>query len=406
MPAAAPLPADSPPRGTALEVLGAFTRLGFTSFGGPIAHVGYFRRDFVEQRRWLNEAQFAQLLAVSQFLPGPASSQLGFGIGLMRAGGIGALAAFIAFTLPSALLLFAFSEATALLTGPIATSAIHGLKLAAVAIVAHGVLRMARAMTPDATRATIALLVLVLTLALRAPWMQLVAISIGALTGALLVRAPTPAADGAIEVRYGRITVGIALALLTTGLLVALAWPTRAPVLGSVFAAFFKAGAMVFGGGHVVLPLLEQSVVTPGWVSHEAFLAGYGAAQVIPGPMFSLAAFLGAQVPTGAAPALGAITATLSVFAPGFLLLVIALPMWSRLTAMPRAMHAVAGVNAAVVGLLAAALIDPVGRAAIIGLADAGIALVALALLWNERRSSLWGAGWCVVAAIGLGMVS
>lgn len=406
MPAAAPLPADAPPQGTALEVVGAFTRLGFTSFGGPIAHVGYFRREFVEQRRWLNEAQFAQLLAVSQFLPGPASSQLGFGIGLMRAGGIGAFAAFIAFTLPSALLLFAFSEATALLTGPIATSAIHGLKLAAVAIVAHGVLRMARTMTPDATRATIALLVLVLTLALRAPWMQLVAISIGALTGALLVRTPTPAADGTIAVRYGRITVGIAIALLAAGLFVALAWPTRAPVLGSVFAAFFKAGAMVFGGGHVVLPLLEQSVVTPGWVSHEAFLAGYGAAQVIPGPMFSLAAYLGAQVPTGAAPALGALTATLSVFAPGFLLLVIALPMWSRLTAMPRAMHAVAGVNAAVVGLITAALIDPVGRAAIIGLADAGIALVAIALLWNERRSSLWAAGWCVVAAIGLNMVS
>lgn len=406
MPAAAPLPADAPPQGTALEVVGAFTRLGFTSFGGPIAHVGYFRREFVDQRRWLNEAQFAQLLAVSQFLPGPASSQLGFGIGLMRAGGIGAFAAFIAFTLPSALLLFAFSEATALLTGPIATSAIHGLKLAAVAIVAHGVLRMARTMTPDATRATIALLVLVLTLALRAPWMQLVAISIGALTGALLVRTPTPAADGTIAVRYGRITVGIAIALLAAGLFVALAWPTRAPVLGSVFAAFFKAGAMVFGGGHVVLPLLEQSVVTPGWVSHEAFLAGYGAAQVIPGPMFSLAAYLGAQVPTGAAPALGALTATLSVFAPGFLLLVIALPMWSRLTAMPRAMHAVAGVNAAVVGLITAALIDPVGRAAIIGLADAGIALVAIALLWNERRSSLWAAGWCVVAAIGLNMVS
>lgn len=406
MPAAAPVPSDAPPRGTALEVWGAFLRLGVTSFGGPIAHIGYFRREFVEQRRWLSEAQFSQLLAVSQFLPGPASSQLGFGIGLMRAGGVGALAAFLAFTLPSALLLFAFSEATALLTGPVASSAIHGLKLAAVAIVAHGVLRMARTMTPDATRATIALLVMVLTLALRAPWMQLVVIAIGAVTGALLVRTPTKAADDALPVRYGRVTVALAIALLALGLFVAVAWPTRAPVLGSVFAAFFKAGTMVFGGGHVVLPLLEESVVTPGWVSHEAFLAGYGAAQVIPGPMFSLAAFLGAQVPTGAAPGLGALTATLSVFAPGFLLLIIALPIWSRLTAMPRALHAVAGVNAAVVGLLAAALIDPVGRAALTSFADAGIALVAMALLWNERRSSLWGAGWCVVAAIGLGMLS
>jgi chromate transporter len=396
--------ADRPPRGTVLEVLRAFLRLGVTSFGGPIAHVGYFRREFVERRRWLSEGQFTQLLAISQFLPGPASSQLGFGIGLMRAGGLGAGAAFLAFTLPSALLLFAFSEATALLSGPLALSALHGLKLAAVAVVAHGVIRMARTMTPDATRATIALLVMVLILALRAPWMQLVAIAIGAVTGAMLVRTPTKAADSVLAVRYGRVTVALATALLALGLFLAMAWPTRAPVLGSIFAAFFKAGAMVFGGGHVVLPLLEQSVVSPGWVSHEAFLAGYGAAQVIPGPMFSLAAFLGAQVPTGAAPALGALTATLSVFAPGFLLLLIVLPMWSRVTAMPRALHAVAGVNAAVVGLLAAALIDPVGRAALTGMADAAIALVAIVLLWDERRSSLWGAGWCVAAAMGLGL--
>jgi chromate transporter len=397
--------ADRPPRGTVPEVLRAFLRLGVTSFGGPIAHVGYFRREFVERRRWLTEGQFSQLLAISQFLPGPASSQLGFGIGLMRAGGLGAGAAFLAFTLPSALLLFAFSEATAFLTGPLALQALHGLKLAAVAVVAHGVIRMARTMTPDATRATIALLVMVLTLVLRAPWMQLVVIAIGALSGAILVRTPTKRAVGVLAVRYGRGTVALTTALFALGLLVAMAWPTRAPVLGSIFAAFFKAGAMVFGGGHVVLPLLEQSVVTPGWVSHEAFLAGYGAAQVIPGPMFSLAAFLGAQVPTGAAPALSALTATLSVFAPGFLLLIIVLPAWTRLTAMPRAMHAVAGVNAAVVGLLAAALIDPVSRAAIGGIADAAIALVAIGLLWDERRSSLWGAGWCVAAAIGLGML-
>jgi chromate transporter len=323
----------------------------------------------------------------------------------MRAGGLGALAAFIAFTLPSALLLFAFSEATSRLTGPIALSAIHGLKLAAVAVVAHGVMRMARTMTPDATRATIALLVLVLTLALRAPWMQFVVILLGACCGIVLLRAPAQAAEGTLPVRYGRTSVALATLVLGLGLVIALAWPTRAPVLGSIFAAFFKAGAMVFGGGHVVLPLLEQSVVTPGWVSHDAFLAGYGAAQVIPGPMFSLAAFLGAQVPTGSAPALGALTATLSVFAPGFLLVIMILPAWSRLTAMPRAMHAVAGVNAAVVGLLAAALIDPVGRAALHGVADVVISAVAIGLLWNERRSSLWGAAWCVFAAIGLGMV-
>ncbi len=389
-----------------LEVFTAFLRLGLTSFGGPIAHVGYFRREFVEHRRWLTEGQFTQLLAISQFLPGPASSQLGFGIGLTRAGGFGAIAAFIAFTLPSALLLFAFSEATGFMTGSLATSALHGLKLAAVAVVAHGVIRMARTMTPDATRGAIAVFVLVLTLALRAPWMQLVVIAIGAVAGALLIRTPITANEGAIAVRYGRATVTLSILVLAVGLFVAIAWPTRAPVLGSIFAAFFKAGAMVFGGGHVVLPLLEESVVTPGWVSHEAFLAGYGAAQVIPGPMFSLAAFLGAQVPTGAAPALGAVTAIVSVFAPGFLLLLIVLPAWSRVTAMPRALHAVAGVNAAVVGLLAAALIDPVGRAAIGSVADASIALVAIGLLWDERRSSLWGAGWCIVGAMALGVLT
>lgn len=396
---------DAAPRGTVLEVFGAFLSLGVTSFGGPIAHLGYFRRECVERRRWLSEGQFTQLLAISQFLPGPASSQLGFGIGLLRAGGPGAIAAFVAFTLPSALLLFAFSEVTALLTAPIAISAMHGLKLAAVAVVAHGVTRMARTMTPDATRATIALLVLVLTLAFRAPWMQFVVILLGAACGWLLLHTPTKAAEGGVPVRYGRSAVALAVLLLALGLVLAIVWPTRAPVPGSIFAAFFQAGAMVFGGGHVVLPLLEQSVVAPGWVSHDSFLAGYGAAQVIPGPMFSLAAYLGAQVPTGHAPALGAVTATLSIFAPGFLLLVIMLPLWSRLTAIPRAMHAVAGVNSAVVGLLAAALIDPVGRAALHDLSDVAIVVVAISLLWNERRSSLWGAGWCIVSAIGLGMV-
>lgn len=389
----------STPRGV-LEVFLAFLRLGVTSFGGPIAHTGYFRREFVEARRWLTEAQFSQLLAISQFLPGPASSQLGFGIGLVRAGRLGALAAFVAFTLPSALLLFAFSEATRWLDAPIAQGALHGLKLAALAVVAHGVMRMARAMTPDALRIGIAAIVLAASLLLRAPWVQSAVILFGATAGAAMLRTPIPEATGTLSVRYGRTSVVVALVSLSLGLLIALAWPTRAPVLGSVFSAFFQAGAMVFGGGHVVLPLLEQSVVVPGWVSHEAFLAGYGAAQVIPGPMFSLAAFLGAQVPTGASPALGALVATLSVFAPGFLLVVAVLPAWTRITAMPRAVHAVAGINAAVVGLLAAALIDPVGRAAIGGIADVTIAAVAIALLRNERRSSLWSAGWCILAAM------
>ncbi len=393
-------------RGTVSEVAAAFLWLGCTSFGGPIAHVGYFRREFVERRRWLNESQFAQLLAMCQFLPGPASSQLGFSIGLLRAGMRGALTAFVAFTLPSAILLFALSEATFALRSPLGLGMLHGLKLAAVAVVTYAVVRMAHAMTPDGRRVVIAIGVMLTTLVVRAPWMQLAAIGAGGACGLLWVRLPHCDAPVELRVPYGRVVAAIAFVLFASGLTLALVWQTAAPVLGGTFAAFYRAGALVFGGGHVVLPLLEQSVVSTGWVSHDAFLAGYGAAQAVPGPMFSLAAFLGAQVPTGASPLAGAITAALSIFAPGLLLVVAVLPVWSRVASMTRARRAVSGINAAVVGLLAAALIDPVGQAALGTIVDVAIALVALALLWNDRRSALWSVAFCVASAVALQRLS
>lgn len=388
------------------DVFGVFVGLGLRSFGGPIAHLGYFRHEFVERRRWISDAQFAQLLAICQFLPGPASSQLGFGIGLLRAGGLGAIAAFVGFTLPSALLLFGLASAGGLLESTLGRGVTHGLKLAAVSVVAHGVYRMARTMTPDAPRIGIAAVVAIAMLALPGAWMQLGVIALGAALGALVLR-PDGAADSIdFPIRYGRVTAAAALALFLLGLAVALWWPTAAPVQASLGTAFWRAGSLVFGGGHVVLPLLEQSVVTPGWVSADRFLAGYGAAQAIPGPMFSLAAYLGAEASSGYPAWQGALVATLAIFTPGFLLLVALLPAWRRITAQPSALRAVAGVNAAVVGLLAAALYDPVWTSGVTGVADIAVAAVGLGLLWSGRLSPLWCVGWCVTCGLGLALIN
>lgn len=392
--------------GTPLEVLGAFAHLGLTSFGGPIAHIGYFHREFVERRKWLSAEQFGQLLALSQFLPGPASSQLGFSIGLMRAGWLGAVAAFVAFTFPSALLLFALAAASAWMRAPLGLAITHGLKLAAVAVVAYGLITMVHRLCTDVIWAILAGAVVVAVLTVGGPWMQLTAIAAGALIGFVFLRPRVEHQGVPLPVRVGRIAPIAALLLFAVGLAVALSWPTRAPVLQSVWAAFWAAGSLVFGGGHVVLPLLEQSVVVTGWVSADTFMAGYGAAQAVPGPMFTLAAYLGAAVPTGNAPALGALIALLAVFTPGFLLVIGLLPVWSRLTANLRAAGAVAGMNAAVVGLLGAALYDPVWTTGVRSPWDAAVAAVGLALLWNGRRSPLWAVGWCVLGGLGLALIN
>ncbi|HKR75286.1 MAG TPA: chromate efflux transporter, partial [Rhodanobacter sp.] len=333
-------------RGRVGEVAAAFLWLGLTSFGGPVAHLGYFRRAFVQRRRWLDEEHFGQLLALCQFLPGPASSQLGFSIGLLRAGWLGGLAAFVGFTLPSALLLFGFALASRSLEGHWGNALVHGLKLVAVAVVLHGVLGMARTLAPDWTRRAMALVAALLVLASGAPWMQLALVAGGALAGLWLCGGVTARTGGMFVLTWGRRTGIVLIALFLLGLVAALL--PGLPPLGQAAAAFYRAGALVFGGGHVVLPLLKASVVDPGWLDDNTFLAGYGAAQAVPGPMFTLASFLGARLPHGMGGALGATVAVLSIFAPGLLLVSGALPFWRALAQRTGAARALAGVNAVV----------------------------------------------------------
>jgi len=282
--------------GTAGEVFLVFLRLGLTSFGGPIAHLGFFHRELVERRQWVTESQYAQLLALCQFLPGPASSQLGFALGLLRARWSGAIAAFLAFTLPSALLLFGFAALLPQLSGPTGTAAIHGLKLVALAVVAHGVMTMARQLCPDAQRAGIAAAATVIILLSGQAWVQVLAVALGGTAGLYLCRDAKPASGGEMSLPHGPRAGWVLLGTFVL-LLVGLPLLTGAGTPVALFEAFYRAGALVFGGGHVVLPLLEESVVGAGWVSADDFLAGYGAAQAVPGPMFSFAAYLGARMP-------------------------------------------------------------------------------------------------------------
>lgn len=383
----APQPAAPRPeqhaRGSVGEVFRAFLKLGLTSFGGPIAHLGYFRNELVLRRKWLDEAAYADLVALCQFLPGPASSQVGFALGLMRAGPLGALAAWTAFTLPSALLLIAFALGASLLAGPLGQGLVAGLKLVAVAIIAHAVLGMARALCPDRERATLALAAAALVLLVAGPLAQVGAIALAALAG-LMLKLPGAGHPQAtlsrapVSRRIGLVCLAL-FALLLAGLpLVQHLVPSQAL---AVVDAFYRAGALVFGGGHVVLPLLEAEVVRGGWVSAESFLAGYGAAQAVPGPLFTFAAYLGAVLalpPNGLA---GAALALVAVFLPGLLLLVGVLPFWQAFRARTGARAAMAGANAAVVGILGAALYDPVFTSAVTTPAQFTLALACFVLL-------------------------
>ena len=383
----------------------AFLKLGLTSFGGPIAHIGYFREAFVVRRRWLSEAAFADLVALCQFLPGPASSQVGFGLGLMRAGPLGALAAWIGFTLPSAVLMTAFAFGAAALSGPLGRGLIHGLKLVAVAVVAQAVAGMARTLTPDARRAGIAVAAAVLVGLAPASVGQIAAIALGAAAGLALCRgqaAPASAGPGfGLPRRAGLVALAAYLGILIAGPV--LAATTGSPGLAR-FDAFYRSGALVFGGGHVVLPLLKQAVVDPGWVGRDAFLAGYGAAQAVPGPLFTFAAYLGAvmrQPPNGLA---GAALGLVALFLPGLLALLAALPFWSRLRARSDAQGAMRGANAAVVGLLAFALYDPLWTSTVLDRADFVQALAGFVLLTAFRSPPLavvlLGAGAGVARAV------
>ena len=391
-------------------VFWAFLKLGVTSFGGPIAHLGYFRHEFVERRRWLDDRQFAELLALCQFLPGPASSQLGFAVGLTQAGPLGALAAFVAFTLPSAALLFAFASLLPALEGPLSDAAIHGLKIVALAVVAHGLVGMARSLAPDWQRVLIALLAVTLMLGAGSAWMQIAVILTGGIAGFVLCRTADAHRGKPVDTGIGRRT---GLVLLAVFLVLLAGLPTLATGGNPSVAtadAFYRAGALVFGGGHVVLPLLEETVVAPGWVNADEFLAGYGAAQAVPGPMFTLASYLGALLPGASGGLTGALLATVAIFLPGFLLLAGILPFWQNLSRRPAAARIIAGVNAAVVGLLGAALYDPVLTSAATGIVDlliAALAFIALAALEGfravgghrvRRRSNGGDADWFLSA--------
>jgi chromate transporter len=390
--------------GSAREVFAAFLKLGLTSFGGPIAHLGYFRDELVTRRGWLSDAAYADLVALCQFLPGPASSQTGFALGLMRAGWLGALAAFAAFTLPSALAMVAFALTAARIDGPIGQGSLDGLKIVAVAIVAQAVVGMARSLCPDAPRATIAVAAVAALALLPGPAGMIGAIVLGAVAGLALGRGEgRPGAHMAIPVSRRAGLVALTLfAVLLIGLPVMAA---LSPLL-AVTDSFFRAGALVFGGGHVVLPLLEAEVVTPGWVTEEAFLAGYGAAQAVPGPLFTFAAYLGALIAPGANGLVGAMLALAAIFLPGFLLLVGCLPFWDALRRTGPAQSAMQGANAAVVGILGAALYDPVFTAAVGDLRDFALALFCFVLLvaWKTPPWAVVlvaAAGGATLAAVG-----
>ena len=375
------------------EVFGAFLLLGLTSFGGPVAHLGYFRTEFVERRRWLSEQAYADLVALCQFLPGPASSQVGFALGLMRAGPWGAAAAWAAFTLPSAILLVAFAWGAAALDGPVSQGVVHGLKVTAVAIVAHAVWQMAHKLCPDARRAGIALAAVFVVVLVSGPLGQVSAVVIGALAGMALCRAQMATENRdlpfPVSTHVGYVA-GLAAIALLVGLPLA-AWVSASPTL-AVMDAFYRAGALVFGGGHVVLPLLEAEVVQSGWVGSDEFLSGYGAAQAVPGPLFTFAAYLGAVMTPPGGGLFGAALALVMIFLPGMLLLVAVLPHWNRFRRWGHAQALMRGANAAVVGILGAALYHPVWTSAIPGPEEFVLALTGFLLL------SVWRLpAWAVV---------
>ena len=393
--------------GSALEVLLIFLRLGVTCFGGPIAHIGYFRDEFVVRRRWLNERAYADLVGLCQFLPGPASSQVGFSIGLMRAGYAGGLAAWAGFTLPSALILALFAYGANALAGPTGAGLLHGLKLVAVAIVAQAVWGMARTLCPDRTRASIAVTAALIVLFAISPPAQIAAIVLGGLAGLWLCRS-VQTSDGEhitvpVSHRAGIVALALFLALLF-GLPVLACH--GAPEGVSLFDAFYRSGALVFGGGHVVLPLLHEAFVTSGWVSDDTFLAGYGAAQAVPGPLFTFAAYLGAVVGQSPHGVAGAAFGLFGIFLPGILVLIGALPFWDTFRSQRAVQATMRGVNAAVVGLLGAALYTPVWTSAVRSAADFGIVLVGFVLLTVWRAPPLVVVGISALGGVVIGQAA
>lgn len=359
-----------------------FLRLGLTSFGGPIAHLGYFRDAFVTRRHWLSERSYADLVALCQFLPGPASSQVGIALGLSRAGYGGALAAWLGFTLPSAVVLILLALGITRHSTAIPPGALHGLKVVAVAVVAQAVWGMARNLCTDAPRVAVMLLAACVALLQTSAWGQVGVILIAGMAGLLLFKPTPPTAHDALPVtisrRAGALWLSLFVLLLASLPILAQLMPN--PTL-AVTDAFYRTGALVFGGGHVVLPLLQAEVVPRHWVSNDVFLAGYGAVQAMPGPLFTFAAFLGASMTQAPNGWLGGLLCLLAIFAPSFLLVLGALPFWESLRRSPRTQAALAGVNAVVVGLLLAALYQPVWTSAIFTAQDVALALIGLVAL-------------------------
>ncbi len=384
---------------TMATVFLAFLRLGLTSFGGPVAHIGYFHDEFVVRRKWIDERAYADLVALCQFLPGPASSQVGIGIGLSKAGLPGAVAAWIGFTTPSAIALILFGFGVITFGDTVGIGALHGLKVVAVAVVAQAVWTMARSLCPDAKRATLAVLATIAVLAVPSPFVQVGVIVVGGLIGWAMLRSDAPIDHVDMGVRVKRGVAIFALVLFFAALIglpvLASAYPSQTMALVD---SFYRSGSLVFGGGHVVMPLLQAEVVPPGWVSNDAFLAGYGAAQAVPGPLFTFAAYLGTVMNGTPNGITGALICLLAIFASSFLLVVGAMPFWDGLRRIAAVQNALLGVNAAVVGLLLAALYDPVWTSAILSPADFGLALAAFTLLvfWKVPP-------WLVVILTALG---
>ena len=360
-----------------LEILIISTRLGLSSFGGPVAHLGYFHNEYIRRRKWMDEKSYADLVALCQFLPGPASSQVGIGIGVMRAGVLGGIVSFIGFTLPSVIALIVFAL---ILQGLNVADAgwIHGLKIVAVAVVAHAILGMAQKLTPDLKRKTLALLALVVTLLWQTAFTQVGVILIAAFIGYLIYKHNTDTEDADLQVPISR---GFALICLSLffGLLVLLPILRDTTSLNwiAMFDSFYRSGSLVFGGGHVVLPLLEREFVPTGWLSEEAFLAGYGAAQAVPGPLFTFAAYLGAVMNGWQ----GGLLATVAIFLPAFLLIFGTLPFWDSLRRNPKIKGALMGVNAAVVGILISAFYQPIWTSSILAPIDFAFAAILFSML-------------------------
>lgn len=384
-----------PPKSSLAEVASVFFKLGVTSFGGPIAHLGYFQEEIVRRRHWLDEADFADLVALCNFLPGPASSQLVFALGMRRAGLGGAFAASLCFTLPSAILLILFAFGVARV-GDLRTAGwLHGLKLAAVAVVAQAVWSLGRKLCPDRPRLTLALVAAAVVLVLPGALIQVAAIAGGAVIGWWIYRreiATTNESAAGITRHHGWAAVTLMAFLGLLLLLPLIASQTHSPTL-AVFDSFYRAGALVFGGGHVVLPLLRVEVVPPGWINDDAFLAGYGAAQAVPGPLFTFAAYLGAVIFSGSHPWLGGFWCLLAIFLPAWMLIGGALPFWHLLRSKAWTQAGLRGANAAVVGVLLAALYNPVWLQGVHNARDVAAAFVGFGLLEIWRLPP-----WLVVA--------